>query len=202
MITTTSTGQSASSTTISRCGKTLSTNACGSIEGTSRVERQLKIYELAEHCEYSDMTKELIRDRLVVSIQDTALSEKLQMDSGLTLEAAKKAIRQREAVHKQQWTLNEGSKATADLGAVRPTNIQLLEYSNEKTISAIMHSKATENAAAAAENNTRSEANVLQKRLSAITADIKDTTAQSVASGKFHRSKTTTTPNRRFSTQK
>ena len=78
------------------------------------------LYELAEHCDYGDMTEELIRDRLVVGIRDTALSEKLQMDSGLTLEAAKKAIRQREAVHEQQRTLNEGSKASADLDAVRP----------------------------------------------------------------------------------
>ena len=39
------------------------------------------LYELAEHCDYGDMTAELIRDRLVVGIRDSALSEKLQMDA-------------------------------------------------------------------------------------------------------------------------
>ena len=76
------------------------------------------LYKLAEHCDYSDMTEELIRDRLVVGIRDRALSEKLQIDSGLTLEAAKKAIRQREAVHEQQQTLNGSSKVNTDVNAV------------------------------------------------------------------------------------
>ena len=74
-------------------------NECGSTGETSRAERQLKttywlFYELAKHCNYGNMIEGLIRDRLVVRIRDRALSEKLQMDSGLTLEAAKKAIRQ------------------------------------------------------------------------------------------------------------
>ncbi len=50
----------------------------------------------------------MIRDRLVVGIRDNTLSEKLQMDSALTLESANKAIRQREAVHEQQITLKQG----------------------------------------------------------------------------------------------
>ena len=41
---------------------------------------------------------EMIRDRLVVGIRDKSLSEKLQMDAALTLEQAKKAIRQCEAI--------------------------------------------------------------------------------------------------------
>ena len=40
------------------------------------------------------------------------------MDSGLTLEAAKKAIRQREAVHEKQQTLNGSSKVNTDVDAV------------------------------------------------------------------------------------
>ena len=44
----------------------------------------------------------MIRDRLVVRIQDTSLPERLQLDPDLTLEKAKKAICQWEAVHEQQ----------------------------------------------------------------------------------------------------
>ncbi len=46
--------------------------------------------------------------RLVVGIRD--LSQKLQGDSTLTLEKAKIAIQQREAIAEQQTELKEGSK--------------------------------------------------------------------------------------------
>ena len=50
----------------------------------------------------------MIRDRLVVGIQDNGLSERLQLsDADLKLEKAKKMIRQREAVHEQQFALKE-----------------------------------------------------------------------------------------------
>ena len=39
---------------------------------------------------------------LYIGIRDMALSEKLQLDAKLTLEKAKRTIRQREAVHKHQ----------------------------------------------------------------------------------------------------
>ena len=57
------------------------------------------LYNLAKNCNYDNLKDEMIEDRLVVGIQDTVLSEKLQMDVDLTLEKAKTAIRQREAVH-------------------------------------------------------------------------------------------------------
>ena len=44
------------------------------------------------------MKEELVRDRLVVGIRDHALSEHLQMEAELTLDKAKRLIRQREAV--------------------------------------------------------------------------------------------------------
>ena len=56
----------------------------------------MALYDLAECCDYGQMTEEMIRDRLIVGIRDTTLSEKLQLDSALTLESAKKAIRQRD----------------------------------------------------------------------------------------------------------
>jgi hypothetical protein len=45
---------------------------------------------------------EMIRDRIVVGIRGTALSQKLQLDAALSLEKAKTMVRQREAVQDQQ----------------------------------------------------------------------------------------------------
>ena len=60
------------------------------------------IYDLAANCE---LMSEMIRDRLVVGIRDSGLSERLQLKADLTLEDAKKAVRQREAVQEQQQEL-------------------------------------------------------------------------------------------------
>ena len=40
------------------------------------------------------MKEQLIRDRLVVGIRDRALSERLQMEADLTLEKAKRLVKQ------------------------------------------------------------------------------------------------------------
>ena len=53
----------------------------------------------------------MLRDRLVVGIRDVAMSQKLQMDAELTLEKAKKAIHQKEAVYEQQRKLHGDGKA-------------------------------------------------------------------------------------------
>ena len=50
----------------------------------------MALYDLAQHCDYGEMKDEMIRDRLVVGICDSSLSEKLQLDPALTLETAKK----------------------------------------------------------------------------------------------------------------
>ena len=60
------------------------------------------LYELAEHCNYGDLREEMIRDRLVVGIRDSKLSETLQLDGELTLEKAIAQARQRETVKQQQ----------------------------------------------------------------------------------------------------
>ena len=52
----------------------------------------------------------MIRDRLVIGIRDSTLSELLQMDAELTLDSMKKIIRQREAVHEQQALLKNDFK--------------------------------------------------------------------------------------------
>ena len=70
-------------------------------EGESAEHYIMALYELAENCDYGDMKLEMICDRLVVGIHDNVLSERLQLDPDLNLEKAKKAVRQREAVHEQ-----------------------------------------------------------------------------------------------------
>ena len=54
------------------------------------------LHALAEHCDYKDLHDEMIRDRIVVGLRDAALSEKLQLDSKLTLEKAVTTARQAE----------------------------------------------------------------------------------------------------------
>ena len=79
----------------------------------------MSLYELADNCEYGLLRDEMIRDRLVVGIRDSNLSEHLQLDADLNLDKAKKAIRQREAVHEQQQTLN-GPTEPSGIAALQP----------------------------------------------------------------------------------
>lgn len=51
----------------------------------------------------------MIRDRIVVGIRNAPLSEKLQLDSALTLEKAVIQVRQSEAIKQQQPLLRGGS---------------------------------------------------------------------------------------------
>ena len=65
------------------------------------------LYSLAADCEFGELKEQLIRDRIVVGIRDSSLSTKLQMDADLTLEKAKRLVRQQEAVRGQQAILNK-----------------------------------------------------------------------------------------------
>ena len=71
-----------------------------------------------DRCEFKEMKDELIRDRLVVGILDQALSERLEMEADLTLDKAKRMIRQREAVKTQQEALRGKEKAETSLLAI------------------------------------------------------------------------------------
>ena len=78
------------------------------------VEQYITVfYRLVESCDFGALKEEMIRDRIVVGITDKALSDHLQMDSSLSLETAKKKVRQREAVSVQgQQLRGDGSKQT------------------------------------------------------------------------------------------
>lgn len=60
------------------------------------------LYSLAEHCKYGPLHDELIRDWLVVGLNDIRLSERMQLDKDLTSEKAIDIARQTEAVKQQQ----------------------------------------------------------------------------------------------------
>ena len=54
------------------------------------------LYNLAERCEYGTLHDNMIRDRIVVGIKDSSLSERMQLDDALILEKEKatKMVRQ------------------------------------------------------------------------------------------------------------
>ncbi len=72
------------------------------------------LYALAEHCGFGDLHDELIRDRIVVGIRDARLSEKLQLESDLTLDKAIRRVRQSESVKKQQSLLRADGESGDD----------------------------------------------------------------------------------------
>ena len=83
-------------------------NCRGQEEGETVDEFVTALNKLAEHCNYGTLVEEMIRDRLVVDLRDAKLSEKLQLDSELTLEKAVNQACQSEAVNKQQNILRGG----------------------------------------------------------------------------------------------
>ncbi|XP_061167955.1 uncharacterized protein K02A2.6-like [Saccostrea echinata] len=91
-------------------------------EGESADSFITALYTLVEHCEYGALKDEMIRDRIVVGIRDSKLSEKLQLNPQLKLEEAVNQARQKEAVQKQQAIvrneLSSFSGGTANVDAV------------------------------------------------------------------------------------
>lgn len=68
------------------------------------------LYNLARYCNFGALKDELIRDRIVVGIDNRELSEKMQLDPKLTLEKATNLARQRETIKQQQTILDVGFK--------------------------------------------------------------------------------------------
>ncbi|XP_056001795.1 uncharacterized protein LOC125656292 [Ostrea edulis] len=88
-------------------------------EGESADSFITALYTLVEHCEYGQLKDEMIRDRIVVGIRDSKLSEKLQLNPDLKLEDAINQARQRGAVQKQQAIVcNELSSSSGGASSV------------------------------------------------------------------------------------
>lgn len=66
---------------------------------------------LAEHCNFGTLKEEMIQDRIVVGVKDATLSEKMQLESTLTLEKAVKMARESESVKKQQDVIRSGQRS-------------------------------------------------------------------------------------------
>ena len=80
-------------------------------EGESAEQYITELYELIEFCEYGELKEEMLRDQLVVGIQDLTLSERLQTDPELTLEKVKTMIRQKAAAKEHRRELQGDNEA-------------------------------------------------------------------------------------------
>ena len=65
------------------------------------------LHALAQKFSFGQLEEELVRDRIVVGLQDPALSKRLQLDPELTLEKAITLARNAETVKVQQKVLRE-----------------------------------------------------------------------------------------------
>ena len=61
-----------------------------------------RLYSHVDKCRYGNLRDEMMRDIIVVGIKDKSLSEKLQLDSELTLERAVTEVRNAELVETHQ----------------------------------------------------------------------------------------------------
>ena len=118
----------------------------------------------------------MIRDQLVVGIRDSSLSERLQLDANLTLEKAKIAIRQKEAVQEQQGILNGDSNSNPiTLDAVKAAHKVLppAKIPDSNQPGRQQKSRHINNVVDVAKDPTN-ENSVQQRMLSAISAITKD----------------------------
>ena len=93
-------------------------NKRSQLEGETAEQFIMELQSLVEHCEYGDLRNDMVRDRLVVGIRDGTLSERLQLDSKLTLESAMKQTRQREAVHEGRLALKGDNQSLKEMDTV------------------------------------------------------------------------------------
>lgn len=87
-------------------------------QGESAESFITSVHTLAENCKFGALRDELIRDRIVVGIRDKKLSERLQLDSTLTLKSAITTVRQNEMVKKQQLLLH-GETSDHNVDSIR-----------------------------------------------------------------------------------
>ncbi|UYV76022.1 hypothetical protein LAZ67_13002171 [Cordylochernes scorpioides] len=87
------------------------------------------LYVLAETCSYGILKEEMIRDRLVVGVKNLNLSEKLQLESKLTLEKAIQIVRQSE----RQDTEDRNVDVIDRKGSRNGTNVRKTRMKGTKT---------------------------------------------------------------------
>ncbi|XP_049275476.1 uncharacterized protein K02A2.6-like [Rhipicephalus sanguineus] len=75
-------------------------------DGESVEDFVTALHALAATCDYGQLREDLIRDRLVVGIQDHKISRALQLDPDLNLQKAVLVARQHETINQQQVELH------------------------------------------------------------------------------------------------
>ena len=81
------------------------------------------LYCLAENCAYGALKEEMIRDRIVVGVRDAKLSEKMQLETALTLAMAVKMVRECESIKKQQAVVRtDKMPQSVNVDAVKTAN--------------------------------------------------------------------------------
>lgn len=75
-------------------------------DGESVEDFVTALHTLASTCDYGELREDLIRDRLVVGLQDRKISRALQLDPDLKLQKALLVARQHEIVNQQQAELH------------------------------------------------------------------------------------------------
>ncbi|UYV66078.1 hypothetical protein LAZ67_4000066 [Cordylochernes scorpioides] len=93
---------------------------------------------IVQTCSYGILKEEMIRDRLVVGVKNLNLSEKLQLESELTLEKAIQIVRQSESVKNQQKEIRQDTEnRNVDVinrkGGRNGTNFQKTRMKGTKT---------------------------------------------------------------------
>ena len=83
-------------------------------EGESVDDFITSLHSLSEYCNYGQLRDKMIRDRIVIGLRDSALSEKLQLESELTLEKAITLARNRESIRKQQPVVRADTSSNID----------------------------------------------------------------------------------------
>ena len=97
------------------------------------------LHKLSIYCNYGVLRNELIHNRIIASIYNEKLSEKLQLDVNITLEKAITLVKQTEQVHQQQELLRGPVEAFLMENAVRSqlplsTPVNGTTYLQTKTI--------------------------------------------------------------------
>lgn len=107
------------------------------------------LYSLADKCDYSTLKESLIRDRIVIGIADKKVSQRLQLNSELTLDQAVTIARQAETQYNEakNLRLNEGQGQASSINKVYmgKKNYDTKDDWNNKTTSSKKFSNVNNN---------------------------------------------------------
>ena len=92
-------------------------NTCSQQEGETIEQYVTQLRTLSENCEYADLEESLIRDRVVLGINNDKLREKLLHKPDLTLQRAIEDIQVYESTKKQMKQITDNSSQSSNIHA-------------------------------------------------------------------------------------